>query len=311
MCKVVSYPLVYIIVLNYNGRRWLEACFDALLATDYPNFRVTLVDNASNDGSVQMARDRYPQVEVIVNPANDGFSEGNNVGIRAALANNADYVVLLNPDTKVEPGWLQELIAAGETNARVGILGAVQLEYAGAEFNSWTKAVMRQFLDELKRPESARDRIEVEWVEGSCFAVKRKVFEEIGLLDPIYFAFFEEIDFCRRAASHGYTIAIVPRSRVRHYRGGSWEANPAIKRERDYRCDRSQFIYASTDPRISFSRNLWRYFMTLGVKFKEAARSLSLIRLCDLVRIQLDLLLTSVAIAGKWRRDRARLASVK
>src|SRR5262245_16013706 len=132
-------PLVYIIVLNYNGRRWLEACFDALLATDYPNFRVTLVDNASNDGSVQMARDRYPQVEVIVNPANDGFPEGNNIGIRAALANNADYVVLLNPDTKVEPGWLQELISAGATNPRVGILGEVQHKYAGAEFNSWTR----------------------------------------------------------------------------------------------------------------------------------------------------------------------------
>jgi GT2 family glycosyltransferase len=307
----VSHPLVYIIVLNYNGLRWIGDCFDALLATDYPNFRVMLVDNASSDGSVQMARDRYPQVEVIINPANYGFSEGNNVGIREALANNADYVVLLNPDTKVEPEWLQRLTTVGTAQAEVGILGAVQLEYDGAEFNKWTKTAMRKFLDELKRPESARDWIPVEWVEGSCFAVKRKVFEEIGLLDPIYFAFYEEIDFCRRAASHGYRIALVPRSRVRHYRGGSWEANPAIKRERDYRCDRSQFIYASTDPRISIPRNLWRYFITLGVKSKDVAQSFSLIRLFDLIRIQIDLILISGSIAGKWRRDRARLASAK
>ena len=304
-------PLVYIIVLNYNGRRWLEACLDSLLATDYPNFRVTLVDNASSDGSVQLARDRYPQVEVIVNPANCGFSEGNNVGIHEALANNADYVVLLNPDTKVEPEWLRKLIAVGEAETRVGILGAVQLEYDGAEFNSWTKTVMRQLLDELKRPESARDWISVEWVEGACFAVKRKVFEDVGLLDPIYFAFYEEIDFCRRAAALGYEIALVPRSRIHHYRGGSWEANSSIKRERDYRCDRSQFIYASTDPRKSVFRNLWWYLITLGVKFKDAAQSFSPIRLFDLVRMQADLIIKSGSIVGKWRRDRARLVSSK
>src|SRR5262245_7828993 len=307
----MAYPLVYIIVLNYNGLRWLGACFDALLATDYPNFRIILVDNASNDGSFQTVRDRYPQVEVIVNPANYGFSEGNNVGIREALANNADYVVLLNPDTKVEPEWLRRLTAVGAAQTGVGILGAVQLEYEGVEFNTWTKTAMRNSLDELKRPESARDWIPVEWVEGACFAVKRKVFEDIGLLDPIYFAFYEEIDFCRRAASHGYQTALVPRSRVRHYRGGSWEANPSIKRERDYRCDRSQFIYATTDPRISIPRNLWRYFITLGVKSKDVARCFSLRRLLDLIRIQLDLILISGSIAVKWRRDRARMASTK
>jgi GT2 family glycosyltransferase len=151
----------------------------------------------------------------------------------------------------------------------------------------------------------------VEWVEGACFAVKRKVFEDIGLLDPIYFAFYEEIDFCRRAASRGYQTALVPHSRIRHYRGGSWAANPAIRRERDYRCDRSQFIYASTDPRSSVTQNLWRYFVTLGVKFKDAAQSFSLTRIFDLIRIQIDLMLISGSIAGKWRRDRACLLSAK
>src|SRR5262245_62379933 len=124
----MAYPLVYIIVLNYNGLRWLGACFDALLVTDYPNFRIMLVDNASSDGSVQMARDRYPQIEVIVNPENYGFSEGNNVGSREALAKNADYVVLLNPDTKVEAEWLRQLTTVGAAQTEVGILGAVQLE---------------------------------------------------------------------------------------------------------------------------------------------------------------------------------------
>jgi hypothetical protein len=304
-------PLVYVIILNYNGRRWIEACVGALLNTDYDNFRLIVVDNASSDGSIELIRSSYPQVQILVNERNLGFSEGNNVGIREALTKNAEYIALLNPDTKVEPEWLQELIAVGEAEAGAGILGAVQLEYDGSEFNSWTKAAMSQFLDELKRPESARAWIPVEWVEGACLAVKRRVFDEVGLLDPIYFAFYEEIDLCRRASSCGYKIALVPRSRIRHYRGGSWEANSSIKRERDYRCDRSQFIYASTDPRSSIIRNLWSYFVTLGVKFKATLGSLSLIRLFDLVRIQVDLAVRSGSIIRKWRRDRARLAAAK
>lgn len=307
----MSQPLVYVIVLNYNGHRWIEACVDTLLKTDYENFRIVVVDNASVDGSVELVRSRYPQAKLLVNGRNLGFSEGNNAGISEALTNNADYVVLLNPDTKVEPEWLRELIGVGEAESEVGILGAVQLEYDGAEFNSWTKTAMRQLLDELARPEFARDWIPVEWVEGACLAAKRRVFEDIGLLDPIYFAFYEEIDFCRRAAASGYKVALVPRSRIRHYRGGSWEADSSIKRERDYRCDRSQFIYASTDPRISMPRNLWRYFVTLGTKFKAAFGSFSLIRLFDLIRMQADLVATSGSIIGKWRRDRARLASAK
>jgi GT2 family glycosyltransferase len=303
----MSQPLVYVITLNYNGRRWIEACIEALLKTNYDNFRLIVVDNASDDGSVELISSSYPQIKILANERNLGFSEGNNVGIREALANNAEYIALLNPDTKVEPGWLQELIAIGESEAEIGILGAVQLEYDSSEFNSWTKTAMRHLLDELRRPESARAWIPVEWVEGACFTVKRKVFEDVGLLDPIYFAFYEEIDLCRRAASCGYKIALVPRSRIRHYRGGSWEADPSLKRERDYRCDRSQFIYASTDPRSSIVRNLGSYLITLGVKFKGALVSFSLIRLFDLMRMQADLVLISASIISKWRRDRARL----
>ena len=304
-------PLVYVIVLNFNGRRWIEACIASLLNARYSNFRVALVDNGSGDGSVELVRSKFPQIQIISNDDNLGFSEGNNAGIRQALAGDADYVVLLNPDTRVEPEWLDELVAIGEGEGSVGILGAAQLEYDGEEFNSWTRSAAREYLDELKDLKSARAWIPVEWVEGACFAVKRKVFEEIGLLDPIYFSFYEEIDFCRRAACRGYQIALVPRSRVHHHRGGSWEADPSIKRERDYHCDRSQFIYASTDPRNSVFRNLRWYFVTLGAKLKGVVSGFSPVRLFDLARIQIDLIIMSGAIVSKWRRDRARLLSVK
>lgn len=296
--------LAIIIILNYNGARWLKACLESVLATNYENFKVLLVDNASDDGSVDLARRLFPRIEIIVNPSNLGFSEGNNVGIRRALQNRADYIVLLNPDTKVEPDWLRHLIETGERNQQVGILGAAQLSYDGDGFNSWTEAALKSHLDELKNPEQARELISVEWVEGACLAVKRKVFEEVGLLDPVYFAFYEEIDFCRRANCRGYEIALVPPSRIRHYRGGSWQANPTIERERDYRCDRSQFIYNSTDPRKTLSGNFGMYLVTLATKGKETLLKFSLSRAWDLARMQFDLLVNLNKLIDKWRRER-------
>ncbi len=299
----MNQPLVYVIILNFNGSRWLQPCLQSLRTTEYTNFKTVLVDNASSDDSVELVRGQFPEVEIIVNSENLGFSEGNNVAIRKALAEDADYVVLLNPDTKVTPRWLSELIAIGEKEKDVGILGAVQLTYDGDEFNTWTKTALSEHLAELQR-ETARNWIEVEWVEGACFAIKRKVIEQIGLLDPIYFAFYEEIDFCRRAAFRGYKTAIVPRSRIHHFRGGSWEANATIKRNRDYRCDRSQFIYNLTDPRRSLMANFGWYLKTLATKTKAAALAFSLAKTWDLARIQVDLLSSLPQLFRKWHWEK-------
>lgn len=302
----MNLPLVYVIILNFNGSRWLQPCLQSLRGTEYANFRTIVVDNASTDDSAELVRSQFPEAEIIINPTNLGFSEGNNVAIRKALAENAEYVVLLNPDTKVTPRWLSELIAVGETKREVGILGAVQLTYDGEEFNTWTTTALSAHLAELQR-ETARDWIEVEWAEGACFAIKRKVIEQVGLLDPIYFAFYEEIDFCRRAAFRGYKTAIIPRSHIHHFRGGSWEATAAIKRNRDYRCDRSQFIYNLTDPRRSLAANFGWYLQTLVTKIKEAAIAFSLAKTWDLARIQVDLLFSLPQLLHKWRGNRKGL----
>jgi GT2 family glycosyltransferase len=302
-------PSVYIIILSYNGSRWLEACLASVLATEYPHFKIILVDNASSDNSVELARNRYPQVAVIVNNHNYGFSEGNNIGIRSALSAGADYVVLLNQDTRVTPQWLGELISAGESDKKIGILGAVQLKYDNDDFNSWTMSAMREHLGELKDPtrHPIPTWIPVEWVEGACFAIKREVLEKIGLLDPIYFAFYEEIDFCRRASYHGFSVALVPRSRIHHYRGGSWQENRKLERERNYRCDRSQFIYNLTDPRKSLPGNLLSYLITLRTKSKELLVDFDWARARDLLSIQLEVLAKCGKLVGKWRRERSPL----
>ena len=306
----MSQPPVSVIVLNYNGTQWIDRCLQSLAETRYQNFNVILIDNASTDGSAETARNNFPEVELILNSDNVGFSEGNNIGIKKALAEGAKYVVLLNPDTIVTPEWLRELIEAGETCAEAGILGPVQLVYDKDELNSWTINALAKYLDELSDPEQARLQIPVEWVEGACFAVKREVFDVIGFLDPLYTAFYEEIDFCRRAACCGFQTVIVPRSRIHHHRGGIWKSNAQMSRRRNYLCDRSQFIYNLTEPRRSLFRNAGWYLITLCTKVKEVIREKEIIRSWDLLKMQFDLLGHLTLILNKWRKDRIRYGNV-
>ncbi len=294
-------PLVYIIILNYNGRAWLPACFASLFATEYPNYCVTLVDNNSTDDSIDLTQRLFPRVKVIRNAANLGFPAGNNVGIERALAAGAEYIVLLNPDTKLTPNWLAEIVSQGERAPEAGILGAVQYSYADESFNTWTRTAAAAHLAELSQPETARQLIPLEWVEGSCFAVKRAVFQRIGLLDPLYFSFYEELDFCRRAACAGYRTMLVTNSRIHHQRGGIWAAQQ--NRRRAYLCDRGQFIYTLTDPRRSLAANLKWWLITFGSKLKESLRTLDFGRLAALFQIQAFLLTHGAAVYGKWKRE--------
>jgi len=115
----MTHPFVSVVVLNYNGRRFLEDCLSSLTRLDYPpdRYELVLVDNVSRDGSADMAAQRFPGVRLIRNSRNLGFAAGNNVALRGS---RADYLVLLNNDTRVEPGWLNGLVEAAEADPSIG-----------------------------------------------------------------------------------------------------------------------------------------------------------------------------------------------
>ena len=301
-------PRAFVVIVNYNGERWLPACLDALTQTDYASFSVIVVDNASTDNSRSLIADHYSQVTLLAEKQNLGFSAGNNVGIRYALAQQADYVVLLNPDTRVEPDWLARLVEIGEQQPRLGILGALQLSYDGDEFNSWTRtALMPEQQALLLDISRCPAWLEMEWVEGSCFAIKREVLRAVGLFDPVFFSFYEEIDYCRRARYHGFLTGLVTQSRFHHYRGGVWEADRASRAKRDFQCDKSQFIYSLTAPDQALLKNIFSYVRTFLVKGKEALVSMRYKRLLALAWMQLSIGRDSLIIWRKWRADRLKL----
>ena len=185
-------PTVSIIVLNWNGKHDTVECLESLSHISYPNYEVIVVDNGSTDGSVEQFKARYPEITVIENQDNLGFAEGNNVGIRAALQEDTEYVLLLNNDTIVDPRFLDELINVAEREPRVGFAGPKIYYYdgngrgrkdvinsVGAKLDMWTGRAWPVGDREIDGGLYDQVRL-VDTLIGSCLLVKKKVIVSRG-----------------------------------------------------------------------------------------------------------------------------------
>lgn len=217
-------PSIAIIVLTWNGRELTLDCLRSLEAVATPNVRTLVVDNASSDGTVAAIRERYgDRVTTIVNDANLGFAVGNNIGIHRALAEGADFILLLNNDTVVDPGFLDELLRAMRADPKVGIAAPKiyyfeprnQIWFAGGEISMWRGTARHVGIRETDTGQHDRDR-DIGYATGCAFLARREVFEKAGYLDPAYRAYFEDADLCVRARAAGFRIRYVAAARVWH-----------------------------------------------------------------------------------------------
>jgi O-antigen biosynthesis protein len=211
-------PAVTVIILNWNGGAYLPACLAALLGVDYPHYRVVVVDNGSSDGSPELVRRQFPQVELIENGCNRGFAAGNNVALRQL---KTGYAVLLNPDVVVSPEWLRELIAPMVADPSIGIAGCKltfpngRIQHAGGFITAPQAFPGHYGLNEID--EGQHDSIrDVEYVTGAAMALARPLLNRIGLLDEGYFLYYEEVDFCWRARQAGFRVVYVPGATAVH-----------------------------------------------------------------------------------------------
>lgn len=219
------HPAIIIVVLNWNNPADTIECLQSLSKLTYSNHKTILVDNGSTDDSVARIKEAYPEMIIVENKENLGFSEGNNVGIRYALKAGAEYVLLLNNDTLVDPDLLNELLSAHQQFPKAGILGAKiyfadppdLIWYAGAKW-SCEEGVFRHLHIGEKDSDlpSNESTCPIDYACGCAMLIRREVFAKIGLLESKFFLYYEDSDFCYKARRAGFGVIYVPKAKVWH-----------------------------------------------------------------------------------------------
>jgi N-acetylglucosaminyl-diphospho-decaprenol L-rhamnosyltransferase len=294
-------PDLSIVIVNWNVHDLLRRCLGSVVSGQWSVVsEIIVVDNASTDGSVEMLRNEFPQVTLIVNASNRGFAAANNQGIAAAQGR---YVLLLNPDTEVLGSALITLIRYLEAHPSVGLIGP-QLLYPDGRVQSsrrrfptlatlflestWLaslapRSLLRRYYF-LDQPDDAT--LDVDWIMGAAMLIRREVIEQAGGMDAGFFMYSEELDWCRRIKAAGWRVVYCPAARVIHHEGKSSEQ-------------------AVPDRHVNFQRSKIRYALKYhGSRVATALRCY----LLGLYAWQLGLELIKGLLGHKWalRWQRAR-----
>lgn len=232
-----------IIIVNWNTRAYLRECLTSIPSGAAELSReVFVVDNASRDDSVEYVRRSFPGVRVIANSVNRGFAAANNQALREARGR---YALLLNPDTRVHPGALKEMVSFMDRHPETGACGPLlfnedgSVQHAARRFPTFAFALggrtilgmcglfQKSYNHVKMRGESFSRTMEVDQPSGAALMLRRSVLETVGLLDEGYFIFFEEVDLCHRIKAAGYRNYLVAEAHVTHYGGRSRRQNRA------------------------------------------------------------------------------------
>lgn len=265
---------VYLIILSWNGSMMTLNCLKSLEKVKCDNFivKVVVIDNGSTDKSVGRLEELSKSIKsttgitsitgmkIIKNKENLGFAEGNNVGIRDALKNGADYVCLLNNDTRVSSDFLTQLIKTADSDERIGIVGGkIYFEksyefhksrykpsdlgkviwYAGGVMDWNNVYASHRGVNEVDHGQYETE-METEYVNGCLMLVKKEVFEKAGLLDPKYYLYFEENDFCQKAKKTGFLLMYSPKAVIWHLNAGSSGSGSGLH---DYFLTRNRLLF--------------------------------------------------------------------
>lgn len=229
-------PSVAIIIINWNSYPHTRECLSSLRKVSYPNFISIVVDNGSQDGSDLQLEREFPEVTLLRNTDNQGFTGGNNRGIQHALDREFDYLMLLNNDTEVKPDFLDHLINVIDADPSIG---AVQPKFyylnnkdriwnaGGSIIKSlgWVRTIGENQLAKEKydHPNST------EWITGCCFMVRTSIVREIGGLNDRFFLYYEDVEWSLRIRSLGYKLYYCPKSIIYHEAGASSKSENAGK----------------------------------------------------------------------------------
>lgn len=217
-----NHPPVWIVVLTFNRWQDTRACLVSVMAALPFNTRVLIVDNGSTDETLTALPREFPQAYLIRNPQNLGYAEGNNVGLRYALEQGAEFILVLNNDVVVAPDWLEGLLETAQAQPRAALLGPMVyhaddpqvIQSAGgmlsSDWHSYHRGANKTDTGQFHRTEN------VDWLTGCAVLARSSALRDFGLLDPSFYMYGEDVDWCLRARKANYTVVFVPYARVWH-----------------------------------------------------------------------------------------------
>lgn len=238
-------PSVAVVILNWNGKAYLNQFLPGILRSEYDNLQIIVGDNASTDDSVSFLQENFPTVKIIQNDQNYGFAGGYNKVLERV---EADYFILLNSDVEVIPNWIKPVINLMESDAQIAAaqpkikwhLNKNQFEYAGAAggyLDIYAFPFCRGRLFNVYEHDNGQynEQKEVFWASGAAFFIKSKCWREAGGLDADLFAHMEEIDLCWRLKNLNYKIMYCPDAEVYHVGGGTLQTENPFKTYLNFR----------------------------------------------------------------------------
>lgn len=255
-------PKVAVVILNWNGQKYLEQFLPFVSATSYSNLEVVVADNGSTDNSVSFLRNTYPAIRIICFKKNFGFAKGYNEALKQV---QADYYVILNSDVEVRSNWLTPMVELLENNKRIAacqpkilsFTNKKMFEYAGAA-GGWLDKYGYPFakgriFDICEEDKGQYDQCEpIFWASGAALFIRSSVFHEVKGFDEYFFAHQEEIDMCWRIQLAGYKIYSCPAAIVYHVGGGTLPRGNSLKTYLNFRNNR---IMLSKN--LPFRKKLW------------------------------------------------------
>ncbi len=220
-----------VVILNWNGRQFLEDFLPSVVAHNPEYSEIIVADNASTDDSIEFLKKQYPNIRIIINESNGGFSKGYNDALKQV---EAEYYCLLNSDIEVSSGWIEPIIELMDLDKNIAVCQPkllsyhepTKFEYAGAAggyIDKYGYPFCRgRIFSEIETDHGQyNDTCEIFWATGACLFVRADLYHKFGGLDEDFFAHMEEIDFCWRLKNHGFKIMYCAESKVYHVGGGT------------------------------------------------------------------------------------------
>src|SRR5690554_1213712 len=224
-----GFPVIIAIVVTYNGSQWVNKCFGSLVDSSIP-LKVLAIDNGSSDNTVEIVRKNFPEIAIIETGKNLGFGKANNLGLKRAVEENADYIFLLNQDAWVENDTIEKLVDAERNNPVYGIISPIEYFRPGVLDIKFQKYYAPKEL--LENIEQKSTKIyKTSFVNAAAWLIPIKTIKLIGGFDSIFAHYGEDVDYCNRLFKHQFFVGIVSSAIYYHDRPQVLVKNSSKKKQ--------------------------------------------------------------------------------